>query len=345
MASAAHQAPRSCYPILDNNHEQLRLLSFIDDHSSDIRLHLETFDLSDPNTCPPYTALGYAWGQANPSTDHNIFLNGEPFVVRNNLYQALLALQRCSRERVVRYLWIDALCIDQSNVLERNHQVQLMSKIYSQACQVRVWLGNEYEEGLRNLGRNVELDRSALDAFAKAPYWRRLWVLQEFELAREVVLMAGGSVMDSDSLGLKCTKLQIDSKPGATCDEDRTTSVLQGWDVTSRLIHRGLVVGIAPFSTLLAEYGHLECEDPRDSVYGLLGLVAPGQRVTIPVDYTLSARRLCNFLRDRQGIRRGILNRALVAAAEAERVEAWPDKPQNIETFYQEMSRLQRLRE
>jgi hypothetical protein len=224
----------------------------------------------------------------------------------------------------------------------------MMSEIYSQACQVRVWLGNEYEEALRNLGRNVELDRSALDAFAKAPYWRRLWVLQEFELAREVVLMAGASVMDSDSLGLKCTKLQIDSKPGATCDEDRTTSVLQGWDVTSRLIHRGLVVGIIPFRALLFQYGHLECEDPRDSVYGLLGLVAPGQRVTIPVDYTLSARQLCDFLRDRQDIQRdrlNIFNRALVAAAKAESVEAWPDKDQYVEKFDHGLSWLQRLRQ
>jgi hypothetical protein len=42
------------------------------------------------------------------------------------------------------WLWIDALCIDQSNAMKRNHQVQQMGLIYSQAERVMVWLGNNH---------------------------------------------------------------------------------------------------------------------------------------------------------------------------------------------------------
>ena len=40
-----------------------------------------------------------------------------------------------------KWWWIDSICIDQSNLQERAHQVQLMQLIYRQAEQVIVWLG------------------------------------------------------------------------------------------------------------------------------------------------------------------------------------------------------------
>jgi Heterokaryon incompatibility protein (HET) len=39
------------------------------------------------------------------------------------------------------WIWIDALCIDQQNNSERNHQVRVMGKIYEMAIEVLVWLG------------------------------------------------------------------------------------------------------------------------------------------------------------------------------------------------------------
>lgn len=40
-------------------------------------------------------------------------------------------------------LWIDAICINQQDILERNQQVNLMATIYQRATIVRVWLGND----------------------------------------------------------------------------------------------------------------------------------------------------------------------------------------------------------
>ena len=65
--------------------------------------------------------------------------NGKILLISTNLYNALRRL----RDKLVKYLWIDRVCIDQSNFLERTEQVQLMGSIYSKARMVVVWLGEE----------------------------------------------------------------------------------------------------------------------------------------------------------------------------------------------------------
>ncbi|KAK8074426.1 heterokaryon incompatibility protein [Apiospora hydei] len=87
-----------------------------------------------------YEALSYTWGSP-PTGDEpapTCLINEKTVPIRRNLYDALRHLRWRDYERV---LWIDALCIDQSNVGERNHQVGRMRDIYSNAETVRVWLG------------------------------------------------------------------------------------------------------------------------------------------------------------------------------------------------------------
>lgn len=95
--------------------------------------------LSDLPTCvlrsylvdgphPPYTALSYAWGSGIHYND--IILNGNSFAVGRNLWHFLDQMR--SSDKYGTY-WIDAISIDQSNVQERNHQVQMMEQIYNNA--------------------------------------------------------------------------------------------------------------------------------------------------------------------------------------------------------------------
>src|SRR3569833_2294898 len=92
---------------------------------------------SDLDSCEnTYSALSYAWGSPDQSV-RRIKVNGIDFPVRENLGHALAAL-RTAGERV---FWIDAICIDQDNKQERNHQVKQMGDIYRRAAQVFVWLG------------------------------------------------------------------------------------------------------------------------------------------------------------------------------------------------------------
>jgi hypothetical protein len=83
--------------------------------------------------------LSYTWGKAiladieedndDPGIEHEIFVDSEPFIITENLYDGLSEL----RKDVTGYLWVDALCIDQTNLDERAAQVLLMGDIYSSA--------------------------------------------------------------------------------------------------------------------------------------------------------------------------------------------------------------------
>jgi hypothetical protein len=69
---------------------------------------------------------------------HTIYVNDKALYVRQNLWDFL---QWARRNKLASYMWIDALCIDQKQLHERNHQVWMMCYIYSQAERVIVWLG------------------------------------------------------------------------------------------------------------------------------------------------------------------------------------------------------------
>jgi hypothetical protein len=82
-------------------------------------------------------ALSYTWGDVNKKG--SIVLEGHEFPVTENLLAALRHLCNVNREpiptekSVVSYWWIDAICINQDNILERNEQVSLMTRIYKKA--------------------------------------------------------------------------------------------------------------------------------------------------------------------------------------------------------------------
>ncbi|ORY07549.1 heterokaryon incompatibility, partial [Clohesyomyces aquaticus] len=87
-----------------------------------------------------YKCLSYQWGPE--AKGGFIKINGKAYFVCRNL---LHFLQRARTRYHSEPLWIDALCIDQDNNDERNHEVQLMGTIYTQALEVYVWLGETNE--------------------------------------------------------------------------------------------------------------------------------------------------------------------------------------------------------
>ena len=86
---------------------------------------LRTFDLED---ALEFSALSYCWGDQVP--DRIIRVNGEEVLVTPNLESALKHLRRASERRL---LWVDAICINQTDVDERNAQVARMHTIYQKA--------------------------------------------------------------------------------------------------------------------------------------------------------------------------------------------------------------------
>ncbi|GKT56264.1 HET domain-containing protein [Colletotrichum tofieldiae] len=97
--------------------------------------HLQIVSIED---APPYEALSYTWGKPTDEPRDYIWLQGYPLPIKPNLEDALRSLRLPTQ---VRRLWIDALCIDQSDLDERSRQVQYMRLVYKHAARVIVWLG------------------------------------------------------------------------------------------------------------------------------------------------------------------------------------------------------------
>ena len=89
----------------------------------------------------PYEALSYMWGDLTATT--TIVINQHRITITKSLEAALRHLRKADE---IRTLWVDALCIDQENVEERNVQVPQMWRIFSKAHGVISWLGESDED-------------------------------------------------------------------------------------------------------------------------------------------------------------------------------------------------------
>ncbi|KAI1075424.1 heterokaryon incompatibility protein-domain-containing protein [Whalleya microplaca] len=241
-----------------------------------------------------YEALSYAWG--NTARCHTITCNGEPFGITENLESALRHLRHPYARRV---LWVDAVCIDQDDADERGHQVRLMKAIFSQAQRVVVWLGREtpdvsnafrvrtsssqgfvpgpegialgpsrYDFTMDNAAVSLsDDDLRPLVKLMERPWFRRLWVLQEAALAREVLLYCGKRRIRWDTFSALITQLKrkgvvLDRfTPKATIGVDSVLEI----DEIRRGSHQNLL------SVLLAT-ASAECTDLRDKIFGVLSL-------------------------------------------------------------------------
>lgn len=87
---------------------------------------------------PVFEAISYHWGDAEEKID--ITCNGTTIGIIRNLYQVLWQMRQ---EQKLGYFWADAVCINQSDDVEKTSQVQMMRDIYASASNVLVWLGPE----------------------------------------------------------------------------------------------------------------------------------------------------------------------------------------------------------
>ncbi|POS74938.1 hypothetical protein DHEL01_v206674 [Diaporthe helianthi] len=119
--------------------DSIRILILFESDSDDddLEFRLEETRLSDLKGQPDgYTALSYAWSE--PEFSHEIWLGNERFLINANLDSALRHLRH--QDSPIR-LWVDAVCVNQSDVAEKNCQVQQMRDIFSLASETIIWLG------------------------------------------------------------------------------------------------------------------------------------------------------------------------------------------------------------
>jgi ankyrin repeat protein len=252
----------------------------------------------------PYDALSYTWGGTDKTS--TIIVNGKTFDITENLHSAL---QHLRSENTDTILWVDAICIDQSNKLERGHQVQQMCKIYSQAEEVIVWLGQATDETdlfMDSLERLEEYSsthehrswdlmqwntfwllvplhpdckpREGLDLLLGRPWFSRVWILQEIANAKKASVWCGTKSVRARTFALAPSLIGV--KPERHCQAvlDIMPGRLRGdtWWSENRDLYN-----------LLLKFSGSEASDQRDKVYALLGISSDASDTdSLRPDYT-----------------------------------------------------------
>ena len=131
------------YEPLEVDNYEIRLLTILPGlPGSIVRCTMKSTNLISPIK---YAALSYCWGDATITT--NIFVNEIEIQVTVNLADALQHLRKLGVGR----LWVDALCINQTDRKEKSLQIRNMMHVYSKAEMTYAWLGREEVDGTRTV--------------------------------------------------------------------------------------------------------------------------------------------------------------------------------------------------
>jgi hypothetical protein len=308
------------YPPISYEGLFIRLLFLLPgSFSSRVMVKLHEIPFSGPSTHPSivYEALSYTWGSLN---------NTKPIYVENDATRSCYTLQVTSNlEEALRYLrfedkprvlWVDAVCVDQSNMIDRSYHVGRMAHIYPSATRVIIWLGPESNDSdaaielLRPLKEKVIIDwatrtmtpyspepseahwadRSVSLPFDEAqmlaiyhllgrPWFERLWIWQEVRLAAGAQIQCGNLALGWESFRSAVMLLFSKSLPQYAPDGFMKRTEIALW-LCVRYGHESL-------NSLLEFTKESKCSDERDRVYALLSMTEAHEKdLGIVADYT-----------------------------------------------------------
>lgn len=177
-----------------------------------------------------YFAISYAWGE--PKFSRSLEIRSDGGVSCLKITPIVDDLLRHFRKHKLRgYLWIDAICLDQTNEVEKAHQIPEMGRIFREAEEVLIWLGpgDSQIPELFNFFRTInsrddlqELESikaspdaapallgvyRLFDDFSKRAWFSRRWVIQEALLAQKATVYCGNHFIPLAVLTLAATHL------------------------------------------------------------------------------------------------------------------------------------------
>jgi hypothetical protein len=247
-----------------------------------------------------YEALSYTWG--SQVTRRPILINGMRFDIGENLYELLHARRSLFTSR---FIWADALCINQADDEEKTEQVLHMSKIYMRANRVVAWLGASFyahlaARTLLELSYKWQTERARPDwfvscwdhqstawsAFVKMilanPYFSRAWILQEAALGFDLQFYIGGLYIRPDTMWHALTAITQPEVLSAICVDsgllgNNDLDGIKNWyhafflrpsDPKARHDENAA----HPLGLVLSWSSRLLATNPLDKVYAVLGV-------------------------------------------------------------------------
>lgn len=253
--------------------DEVRLLR-LHPGTSDDPIHVEFVPMRlGDSSVPAYEALSYTWADESGDVTRNcqIFLGPYWDIVwiTHGCEQAISTIRH---KHVDRLVWVNSICIQQEDMIEKNHQTRLLREIFQKAFKVVVYLGKatkdssvalDFIKSAENkllISKGVDaVDESrkrALTSLFARPYFSRLWVIQEVVQAKRLEVFCGQDSVLLPNLPLATI---IPNLPAPNWFIDRTV-----WLEELRSKPK-----CEPFLQATAYI----CSDPRDKVFGVLGLL------------------------------------------------------------------------
>ncbi|KAI1108568.1 heterokaryon incompatibility protein-domain-containing protein [Nemania sp. NC0429] len=294
---------------------------------------LKTATWGQGTSNPQYAALSYFWGSDDcngrlylvrpddqtGSEDQSTWGSTARYAVRipirNNLFRALLRLRRSDRPVS---LWIDVICINQTDSAEKTNQLEQMINIYRNAENVCVWLGESDNKGRSDEAMDfitTIMDFAVLDRYAQdnkqAKKWyglaelmrdrwfSRRWVVQEISLAREATVHCGNKMVQwpdfADAVSLLASNQDTirnlfdhsEWRDGpSTLGDVQSFGAYILLEATSKLFLRTaqgqITRPIKKLESLVTSLKTFDATDPRDLIYSLVSIASDtpqGQRI------------------------------------------------------------------
>jgi hypothetical protein len=273
--------------------QEIRLVALYPGHGSDpICCRIITAQL---RSLPYYTAASYTWAteDGDATRIHTVqvytgfnFKIERSIKVTTNCHSALRQLRHAQD---IRHVWVDAICINQGQTSERNHQVSIMDEIYRKAAIVEICICRpdyDYQGALDLLapksGTRKELLGLTLAELQGRPeilqltslfatrYFSRVWVIQEVLSAEVAVLHVNNGTVrfTEEALKILNTWFQV-----IHLDIPRLSHWVSIWTRNPSII------------SLLSMSLKCSASDPRDRVFAIASLLPSHVRALISIDY------------------------------------------------------------
>ena len=255
-----------------------------------------------------FTALSYVWGTPSQTRDQRrtVWVDRKQVLIGPNLYDALLHL-RDGEEPIL--IWADAICINQLDLMERNHQVYIMRDIYSKAERTVIYLGAD-DGGYTLLAAWNFLERECNDRAPVAerpstaefggdisdveisvlsrPWFRRVWVFQEVIVSKRPLVQCGWRKTTWDSFCKVILRPRLNDRYGWSLSNKPLFQYVVDMFLArcAFLRENGLDHLLPPWFndvqdnigkgshilTTLSRARRLESSDSRDKIYAVLGV-------------------------------------------------------------------------
>ncbi|KAM0331427.1 hypothetical protein ACHAQA_003100 [Verticillium albo-atrum] len=286
-AAESNNAPsaRPIYGALQGR--QMRVLELSPGRPQDpIHIELQTVDLFHK---PDYEAVSYTWAnlEGDSRRSKTVYV-GPRWAILRVTENCDSMLRRVRFEEYPRPLWVDAICINQGNTLERSHQVGIMRDIYASASSVLIFLEGITDKDKGKITYSPQRARpfnktqsywqapaefSALvQALCSRPYFSRIWIIQEIAAARQAQVVFGPHI----------------------CGWEQFHAVARHLPAVPWLKHfdRPRFRDNDKLCDLLMDTAGNLAGDPRDRVFALLGLISGPAADGLEPDYNLDLRHV-----------------------------------------------------